>query len=173
MLDRFQRREHHRDPALHVGDSGAVQHALLDPARLLERVVCGEHRVHVAREQQLHRGRRADGQMQMAAMLNLYRASGRIDRLDRGGGFEADHSGERGERIGEQVRHSLEPAQIARAAVDRGPGQHLVEHRLGRGALDRLAFAGRQFPHEPAPSRAVGGTPHRYRWSAKSFSRRR
>ena len=38
-LDRLQRREHHRDAALHVGDAGAVEHAVLEPARLLERVV--------------------------------------------------------------------------------------------------------------------------------------
>ena len=32
-LDRLQRREHHREAALHVGDAGAAEDLVLEPAR--------------------------------------------------------------------------------------------------------------------------------------------
>ena len=51
------------------------------------------------------------------------------------------------ERVAEQIRHPLKPVEIARAAVDCGPGEHLVEHRLGARAFDGFALGGRQFPH--------------------------
>ena len=37
--------------------------------------------------------------------------------------------------------HPLQPGEVARAAVDRRPGEHLVEHRLGCAAMrDRRCF---------------------------------
>jgi hypothetical protein len=61
--------------------------------------------------------------------------------------LEPEDARKRRKGVGEQLGHALEPREIARPAVDRGPGEHLVEHRLSAGALDRLAFDGRQFPH--------------------------
>src|SRR3546814_5662127 len=47
-FERRQRRQDHRDAALHIGGAGTVQHAVLDPGQRLERVVGREHRVHMA-----------------------------------------------------------------------------------------------------------------------------
>ena len=95
--------------------------------------------------------------MQVPAVLDLDVSPAGVDRLDRRRSFQPEHAGKRRKGIGEQVGHALEPGEVARAAVDRGPGQHLVEHRLGGGALDCLAFAGASdSPMAQAPSQARG-----------------
>ena len=145
-LDGLERGKHDGEPALHVGDAGSVQHPVLEPARLLEGVIGAEHRVHVAGEEQLDRRRRPHRQMEVASMLQLRCLAGAIDGLDRLRLFQPKHARERRKRVGEQVRHSLQPGKVARSAVDRRPAEHLVEHRLGARALDRVLFAGRQSP---------------------------
>ncbi len=150
-LDRVQRREHHRDAALHVGDSGAVQHTVLDPAHLLKRVVGPEYGVHVAGNEQLRRCVRPDRDMKVAPVLDLHSLARHIDRLDRCGFDQLDRAGKGGERIRQQPRHLLQPREIARPAVDRRPRFDLVEHRLGRGASDDLLFDGGEAPHGPVP----------------------
>src|SRR5690606_16271881 len=54
-LDRAERGEHDRKAALHIGDAGAAEHALLAPEDLLEGMVGAENRVHVAGEEKLRR----------------------------------------------------------------------------------------------------------------------
>jgi hypothetical protein len=55
--------------------------------------------------------------------------------------LEPDQPRKRRKSVDQQVAHSLQSDEIARAAVDRTPGQHLVEHRLGRRTFhDRALF---------------------------------
>jgi hypothetical protein len=104
-LDRLQRREHHRDAALHVGDSGPAEHSVLAPARRLKRMVGAEHRVHVAGQQQLHRRFRADLQVDVPPMLDLDGLALRIDRVHRGRVDQRQLAGQGGKSIGEQPGH--------------------------------------------------------------------
>src|SRR5205085_93473 len=101
------------------------------------------HRVHVTGEEQLHWRRRPNGQMQMPAMLDLDGAPGWIDSFDLCRPLETDQSRERGEGIDQQIRHSLKPGKVPRAAVDRGPAQYLIEHRLGARTFDDRALTRR------------------------------
>jgi hypothetical protein len=142
-LDRLQRCEHDGEAALHIGDARPAQHSVFEPARLLELVARAVHRIHVAGEEQLHRRRRTDREMKMPAVFDLDRASACIDRLHRCGPFEPDQAGQAGERVHQQIRHAFEAGEVARAAVDRGPAQHLVEHRFGSRAFDDRALVRR------------------------------
>jgi hypothetical protein len=69
--------------------------------------------------------------------------------------LEPEHAGKRGKGVRQQLGHPLEASQVTRAAVDRRPGEHLIEHRLSAGALDRLAFGGRQLPHGSGSSQRL------------------
>ena len=153
---------------------GPFEHAVLEPARLLERVIGGEHRVHMAGEQQLHRRRRAHRQMQVPAMLDV-RPCARPDRPLRPAPrfSSASAPGSAAKASASRSAMRLEPGEVARAAVDRGPGEHLVEHRLGASALDRSRVRWTTIPPWlAAPSRAAlrNATPPR-RWRSPARSR--
>ena len=130
-LDRLERRQHHREAALHVGDAGAAEHAVLAPGDRLERVVDGEHRVHVAGEQDADRRVGADREMEVAAMRDRADRTVRIDAVD---GVRLDQhelARKGGESIGERGRDISEAGEVARAAVDGGPGHRAIEQRGG------------------------------------------
>jgi hypothetical protein len=80
--------------------------------------------------------------MEVAAMLE--RPQHRLGRL---GLLQRGIPGKGGERVGIDFGHSRQPAQVARAAVDAGPGPDLVEHRLRRAAFDRRRFLAGKAPH--------------------------
>src|ERR1700756_3964873 len=85
--------------------------------------------------------------MQVAPVLDLDRLALGIDSLDRLRLLEPQYARKGCKGVGEEFSHPLQTGKIARAAVDRGPGKDLFEHRLRTGALDRVLFAGRQPPH--------------------------
>ncbi len=146
-LDGLQGCQHDGDSALHVGDAGSVDCRVVEPAGLLERVVRSEHRVHVAREEQLQRRIGPHLQVQVAAVRDLDSLSGGIDRLHRCRVDRPDLARQCRECIGEEAGDLLQPVEIARPAVDRRPGKQLVEHRFGGRLFDGGPFSGRQFPH--------------------------
>jgi hypothetical protein len=91
-----------------------------------------------------HRRVRANGEVQILAVLELACPSGGIDGLHRGSVDQPQLAWKCRESVGENVRDPLQSVEVARAAVDGAPYQHLLEHRLGRGALDRTLFVARE-----------------------------
>jgi len=94
----------------------------------------------VAREEQLHRSSGPNRQMQVAAMRQLNRLPGRIHGLNAGRLEQLQLARQPGESVAKQPRHRGKARQVARTAVDRRPGQHLVEHWLVLRSLDRGLF---------------------------------
>src|SRR5258708_21699845 len=136
-------REHHCNAALHVSNAWSVQHSIIDPARILKGVVYPKDRVHVAGKDKLHRRCWPNAKVEMAAMLNSNLPTGGIDRFYARRSIEAEQTWERSKGINQEVCHLLKPSKVAGAAVDRGPAQHLIEHRLGLRAFDNRAFTRR------------------------------
>ena len=154
-LERRQRGEDDRDAALHVGGAGAVEHARFQPFERLERMIGGEHRVHMTGQQQLDRRVGAHAKVEMRAALNRLDAARGIDAFDGVGRDEAHGAGERRKGVGEQAGDGLEPGKIAGAAVDRGPAFDLRQHRRIGRTLQRGGFAWLQDGHaQPIAARA-------------------
>lgn len=126
--------EDHRNPALHIGKAGAVQRIRVEPLLVLERVILGKHRIHMAGEQQPPFGFGPDAQDQMLAEPAFDFAAVRVDRGDRGGVDQFDLTGQRCEGIGQFAGQFGQPVEIGGAGVDRTPRACMGEHRI---LLDR------------------------------------
>ncbi len=141
-LDRLQRRKHGRDAALHVGDTGAVEHVVVQEGQRLEGVIDRIDRVHMAGEQHLHRRIGPDGQVEMPAMGEFGDGAIEADTGYRGRLDESELTGQRREGVAELARHGGDSGHVAGAAVDRGPVLHLGEHMRVVEGGDRVSFDG-------------------------------
>jgi hypothetical protein len=72
---------------------------------------------------------------------------------------EAQLARERGEGVGIDARHLREPGEIARPAVDRGPGLDLIQHRRGPGTFQHRPFG---VPNPPHASALAGDSEERH-----------
>ena len=152
-LDCRKRREHDRKPALHVRHTGAAEDALVAPEDGLERVIGSEDGVHMTGEKQLDRRLGADLQMEISAMRHRRERSIRRHRLDRGGIAQREIAGKDAEGVGKALRDRGQTRKVARAAVDRRPLRHLVEHRRVASPRDDFLFDPRQHPRSLAANR--------------------
>ena len=126
-----QRMEHHRDPALHIGNPGAVQRLLVEPALVLERVIGGEDGVHMTGQQDPPVGLRAHAHHQMLAMRLVEGTAVGGNRGDGGRVDQFDAPGQGGKRLGQRVGLLGKAGEIGGAGVDRAPRAHLRQHRAG------------------------------------------
>ena len=110
-------------------------------------MIDGEHRVHMAGEKQLHRRFRTDLEMEVPAVRNLDGGARRVDGVHRRRVAERDLAGQSGESIRQGAGNSGQPVKVARAAVDRGPGFDLREHRRVGAALDGRFLDVGKTPH--------------------------
>ena len=69
-LDRLQRGQHQREPALHVGDAGAVERVGVEEMLILKRMIDRIDRVHMPGEQHPHRRVGPHAHDEVPAMLD-------------------------------------------------------------------------------------------------------
>src|SRR5678816_1413224 len=94
-------------------------------------------------------------------MLDGKAPSSGIDIFD-GRGIDQPELARKGrEGVRKHSSDALQTCKVARAAVDRAPLEHLVQHRLCSSPLDGVHFGCGEVPHATFTSRATGGRPHR------------
>ena len=123
--------QHHREAALHVGHTGAVQGLLVQPALVLERMVGGEHGIHVSRQQDTAIRLRAYPHQQMLPVRLVEGGAVGGNRGNGGGIDQFNRAGKRRECLRQCGSLLGQSGKIGRAGVDRAPRLHLREHGGG------------------------------------------
>ena len=159
-LDRLQRRQHQRDAPLHVGNAGAVERVVVEPGQLLKRMILGEHRVHMAGQQHLHRSLGPHLEIQVLPGLARNDRAVGLHHLGRRGLAQLQLAGQCGKGIGQLVGHGLEPGEIGRTTVDLRPVLRLIEHRCIDGAVEGGGFGCGQLVHTASLSGFARDPPH-------------
>ena len=111
-LERGERGEHDRDAALHVGDAGAVQVAGCFEAGVLERMIGGVNRVHVAGQQDLHGRIRANDLAQMVAVRARANRAVRANDLRGHAVDQLQRAAERGKGMRERLGLEREAGEV-------------------------------------------------------------
>jgi hypothetical protein len=151
FLEGGERGQHHGDPALHVGDAGAVQRFSVKADGGLKRTRAGKHGVIVAGQRDLERRFGPHAHPQGDAVLGLGdRAVGPDHRRQRKRHRHKVARQGRQRRL-ERLRHARETSQFPAARIDRRPGLGRRDE-IGTGLVKPL----QQLKHGGGRRRVIG-----------------
>ncbi len=130
-FERLQGGEDDREPALHIGDAGAVQRFVVEPGLILERVIFGEDRVHMPGQDDTPVRAGAHAQHEVPAVIELDFAPIAGNRRHRRGFDQFDLSRQRAESLRQRFGLPGQADKITGPGIDRAPRLDLAQH--GRG----------------------------------------